>query len=221
MWASGVPYPIFMTGHGAFRAAPSLKFPGNRRKPVLPAFLFLIFIAVPLIEIAIFIKVGGAIGVWPTVAIVLATAFIGATLLRIQGFATWRRAEEAMRRGEPPVAEMLDGVFLIVAALLMVTPGLFTDCVGFLLLIPPFRREIGRMAARRIAASSRFTVYTSGMGGMGGGRGGGMGPGGGEGRERGRPRGPGPVIEGEAEEVGENGNAPGGSPSDPDSPWKQ
>ncbi|MEP2828519.1 FxsA family protein [Parvibaculum sp.] len=182
----------------------------------MPAFLFLLFIAVPLIEIAIFIKVGGAIGVWPTVGIVLATAFIGATLLRVQGLTTWRRAEEAMRRGEPPVAEMLDGVFLFAAALLMVTPGLFTDCIGFALLIAPFRRAIGRYAARRIAASSRFTVYSSGMaGGMGGGpqR---PGPHSGPHSER-----PGPVIEGEAEEIGENENDREGRGPRSDSPWKQ
>lgn len=207
------------SGRGSCAPIFPITFPGNRRKSVLPAFLFLLFIAVPLIEIAIFIKVGGVIGVWPTVAIVLATAFIGATLLRVQGLTTWRRAEEAMRRGEPPVAEMLDGVFLLVAALLMVTPGLFTDCIGVLLLIPPVRRKIGRYAARRIAASSRFTVYTSGMGGMGpGGRPGGPQPGD-------APRGArgGPVIEGEAEEVGENDNDPArnGPSSGPDSPWKQ
>ena len=210
MWAKPVPHPIFMVSAGAARRS---NLPEPSRKSVLPAFIFLIFIAVPLIEIAIFIEVGGAIGVWPTVAIVLLTALLGATLLRVQGLATWRRAEEAMRRGEPPVAEMLDGVFLIAAALLMVTPGLFTDCVGFLLLIPPIRRAIGRFAARRIAASSRFTVYRSGMG-MGPD---GLGPGG---------RGPapsrrGPVIEGEAEEIGENGDEPRGSGPGPDSPWRQ
>ena len=199
-----------MVSAGAARRS---NLPEPSRKSVLPAFIFLIFIAVPLIEIAIFIEVGGAIGVWPTVAIVLLTALLGATLLRVQGLATWRRAEEAMRRGEPPVAEMLDGVFLIAAALLMVTPGLFTDCVGFLLLIPPIRRAIGRFAARRIAASSRFTVYRSGMG-MGPD---GLGPGG---------RGPapsrrGPVIEGEAEEIGGDADEPRGSGPDPDSPWRQ
>ena len=199
-----------MVSAGAARRS---NLPEPSRKSVLPAFIFLIFIAVPPIEIAIFIEVGGAIGVWPTVAIVLLTALLGATLLRVQGLATWRRAEEAMRRGEPPVAEMLDGVFLIAAALLMVTPGLFTDCVGFLLLIPPIRRAIGRFAARRIAASSRFTVYRSGMG-MGPD---GLGPGG---------RGPapsrrGPVIEGEAEEIGGDADEPRGSGPDPDSPWRQ
>ena len=176
----------------------------------MPLLLFLLFIAVPVIEIAIFIQVGGLIGVWPTIAIVLGTAFLGASLLRLQGLQTWRRAEEAMRRGEPPVAEMLDGVFLFIAALLMVTPGLFTDAIGVLFLIPPVRRRIGRYAARRLAESAKFHVRTSGRGGRGG-----MGGG-----TPDRPsRGPGPVIEGEAEEIGEEPRGSAGG-SEKDSPWR-
>ncbi|PKQ01371.1 MAG: exclusion suppressor FxsA [Alphaproteobacteria bacterium HGW-Alphaproteobacteria-12] len=214
MWAKPVPHPIFMASTGAARRS---NLPEPSRKSALPAFIFLIFIAVPLIEIAIFIEVGGAIGVWPTVGIVLLTALLGATLLRVQGLATWRRAEEAMRRGEPPVAEMLDGVFLIAAALLMVTPGLFTDCAGILLLIPPVRRAIGQFAARRIAASSRFTVYRSGMN-----RGPNMDPGGfGPGGRGPAPSRRGPVIEGEAEEIDGNGGEPRGTGADPSSPWRQ
>lgn len=173
----------------------------------MPLLLFFIFIAIPVIEIAIFIQVGGVIGVPATIGIVLATAFLGASLLRVQGLQTWRRAEEAMRRGEPPVAEMLDGVFLFIAALLMVTPGLFTDCIGVLLLIPPLRRAAGRAAARRLAASGGFSVHMRG----------GMGPGGpGTGGAR---RGAGPVIEGEAEEIGGEDSGPN-PPDAPNSPWR-
>lgn len=176
----------------------------------MPLLLFAIFIAVPIIEIAIFIQVGGLIGLWPTIAIVLGTALLGATLIRVQGFQTWRRAEAAMRRGEPPLAEMLDGVFLLVAALLMVTPGLFTDCIGILLLIPPVRREIGRRAAARLARSANVQFHMSSMR---------AGPGPGMGPDRGPDMGgrPGPVIEGEAEEIGPG---TGGEPRD-DSPWRQ
>ncbi|MEQ8266165.1 MAG: FxsA family protein [Parvibaculum sp.] len=175
----------------------------------MPLLLFFIFIAVPVIEIAIFIQVGGIIGVPATIGIVLATAFLGASLLRIQGLQTWRRAEAAMRRGEPPVAEMLDGVLLFIAALLMVTPGLFTDCIGVALLIPPLRRAAGRAAARRLAASGGFSVHMRG----------GMGPGG-PGTGGGARPGAGPVIEGEAEEIGdEDGGRP--PPDAPDSPWRR
>ncbi|MDP1625981.1 FxsA family protein [Parvibaculum sp.] len=174
--------------------------------------LFLIFVAIPVIEIAIFIQVGGLIGVPATIAIVLGTALLGASLLRVQGLQTWRRAEEAMRRGEPPVAEMLDGVFLFVAALLMVTPGLFTDCIGVLLLIPPLRRAVGRAAAARLARNASFQFRASGMGvNMGSGSG------------PGRPPSGGPVIEGEAEEIGEDDAGRPDLPSGPrpNSPWRQ
>lgn len=167
----------------------------------MPLLLFFIFIAIPVIEIAIFIEIGGIIGVPATIGIVLATAFIGASLLRIQGLQTWRRAEEAMRRGEPPVAEMLDGVLLFIAALLMVLPGFFTDCIGAALLIPPLRRAVSRVAAGRLAKNSRFHVHMSG-------RTGGRGPAAG---------GFGPVIEGEAEEV----DKPPPSIGTSDSPWRQ
>lgn len=168
----------------------------------MPVFLFLIFIIVPVVEIAIFIEVGGLIGVPATIAIVLGTALLGASLLRVQGLQTWRRAEAAMRRGEPPVAEMLDGVFLFIAALLMITPGLFTDCIGVLLLIPPLRRRIGKAAAGRLARNASFQF-----------RAGGMGPGGmGSGPRP--PEGPGPVIEGEAEEIDSSRDRP-------DSPWRR
>ncbi len=175
----------------------------------MPLILFLIFIAVPVIEIAIFIQVGGLIGVWPTIAIVLGTAFLGASLLRLQGLQTWRRAEEAMRRGEPPVAEMLDGVFLFIAALLMVTPGLFTDAIGILFLIPPVRPPpSGAMPPGALAARSRGHGHDARHGRHGR-----------HGRHPGRPpKGPGPVIEGEAEEIGEE---PRGSGSERDSPWRQ
>ncbi|WP_049767728.1 FxsA family protein [Parvibaculum lavamentivorans] len=164
--------------------------------------LFIIFVAIPVIEIAIFIQVGGLIGVPATIAIVLGTALLGASLLRVQGLQTWRRAEAAMRRGEPPVAEMLDGVFLFIAALLMVTPGLFTDCVGVVLLIPPFRRAAGRYAAARLSQGVSFQFRAGGMSG-------GSGPK--------PPQGGGPVIEGEAEEIGEESDRPS-RPSD--SPWR-
>jgi len=180
------------------------------RTGLLRFFLFFFFIAIPLIEIALFIQVGGYIGVPATIGIVLGTALLGASLLRVQGIQTWQRAEEAMRRGEPPVAEMFDGVFLFAAALLMITPGFFTDCIGITLLIPPLRRRLGRYVAQRIIASGQFQVYPGGM------NPGGMNPG----SPQGGPaaRGPGPVIEGEAEELNDE-DAPS-RPDRPGSPWR-
>lgn len=173
----------------------------------MPFLLFVLFIALPAVEIALFIKVGGMIGVWPTIALVFGAALLGASLFRLQGFLAWRRVEEAMRRGEPPVAEMFDGLLLFAAALLLILPGFLTDAIGLVLLVAPLRRYMGREVARRLAGSARFTVYSSGGGGGGGG-------------QHRPPPGTGPVIEGEAEEVDENSER-GSLPPHDGSPWRQ
>lgn len=129
--------------------------------------LFLIFLVTPVVEIAVFIKVGGLIGTQATIAIVLVNAVLGAVLLRRQGVSALRRAHESLERGEPPVAAALDGVGLIVAGALMITPGLVTDAIGFLLLIPPVRRWIVMSVFRYLARSSlvHIQVFGSPQGG--------------------------------------------------------
>ncbi len=110
--------------------------------------VFLAFILIPIAEIAVFIKVGGLIGVLPTLALVIGIAIFGTWLLRQQGLQTFTKAQSALNRGEVPVGEMLDGFFLVLAALLMVTPGLLTDAVGFALLVPMVRKALGAMAKK-------------------------------------------------------------------------
>ena len=187
--------------------------------------LFLIFIIMPLAEIAVLVKVGGIIGLWPTLAIVILTAMAGTWLLRLQGFQTWQRAQAALQRGEAPVAEVLDGMFLFAAALLMVTPGLITDTMGFLFLVPPVRRAVAKWLVNWAIKSGRLQVYPGANGGMGGGMGMGPGPGtggdsptGGAGRGSGSRQG-GVIIEGEAIEISEEGEE-GDGPADPNSPWR-
>lgn len=102
--------------------------------------LFALFILVPVLEIYLLIKVGGVIGALPTALLVVMTAVIGAGLLRMQGFSTMLRAREAMARGELPAIEMLEGVAMLIGGALLLTPGFFTDALGFLCLIPPVRR---------------------------------------------------------------------------------
>jgi len=104
--------------------------------------LFILFLTVPLIEIYLLIKVGSVIGALPTVALVILTAVIGAALLRMQGFATMQRVRQSMARGEIPALEMLEGVVLLISGALLLTPGFFTDTIGFLGLIPPLRRGL-------------------------------------------------------------------------------
>ncbi len=103
-----------------------------------------LFIAIPLIELYLIIKVGGIIGAFWTVALVVLTAVIGVNLLRIQGFSTLQRAQLNMAQGQLPAMEMLEGVFLAIAGVLLLTPGFLTDAIGFLCLIPASRRAMIR-----------------------------------------------------------------------------
>lgn len=114
--------------------------------------LLLAFIAVPIIEIALFIQVGGVIGLWPTILIVVLTAFAGAALLRRQGVAAVARLQAAMARGEDPSGPLAHGALLLVAGVLLLTPGFFTDAVGLALMSPAARSAVIRWAGPRMAA---------------------------------------------------------------------
>lgn len=104
--------------------------------------LFVIFLLVPLLEIYLLIKVGGIIGAMPTVFLVVFTAVLGAYLIRIQGFSTLARVRETAAKGGIPAIEMLEAAVLLVAGALLLTPGFFTDAIGFACLIPPLRRFV-------------------------------------------------------------------------------
>lgn len=102
--------------------------------------LFTLFILIPLFEIYLLIKVGGIIGAIPTVFLVVFTALLGALLLRHQGLYTYAKVQTAMARGELPTMAMLEGLVLLIAGALLLTPGFFTDTLGFLALVPPLRQ---------------------------------------------------------------------------------
>lgn len=104
--------------------------------------LFILFILIPLLEIYLLIQVGGIIGALPTVFLVVFTAALGVLLLRAQGLYTLGRAQSALARGELPTTEMLEGIVLIISGALLLTPGFFTDTLGFLGLIPAVRRRL-------------------------------------------------------------------------------
>lgn len=106
------------------------------------AILFTLFLLIPLVEIYLLIKVGGLIGAVPTIVLVVFTAVLGAFLLRIQGFSTLSRLRETAARGGIPAIEMLEGAVLLIAGALLLTPGFFTDAIGFACLIPPLRRYV-------------------------------------------------------------------------------
>ena len=126
----------------------------------------LLFIAVPLVELALLIKIGQEIGFWPTIAIVILTAVIGTTVLRRQGLQTMHRLNQSMTRGEPPVEPVIDGVFLLIAGGFLLTPGILTDAVGFAFLIPPVRRHVAKWGLKRLlkSGSVNITTFSASMG---------------------------------------------------------
>ena len=129
----------------------------------MPFLILLIFIAVPLIEIAVFIWLGDKIGILATIAIVILTAIIGVALLRHQGLFVLNRAQSALNAGRLPIDSVMDGVFLLVAGAFLLTPGLLTDTAGFLLLVPPVRKILGKTIFSMIARAKNIdvSVFTS------------------------------------------------------------
>jgi UPF0716 protein FxsA len=111
--------------------------------------LLLLLIVVPIAEIALIIQVGEWIGVWWTIALLLADAVLGSLLLRSQGRAVWRRFSAAVSEGRIPHREVLDGVLVIFGAALMLAPGFITDVIGALFLLPPTRALMRRLLVRR------------------------------------------------------------------------
>jgi UPF0716 protein FxsA len=101
-----------------------------------------LFILVPIIEIYLFIQVGSHIGALNTILLVLVTAVIGVALLRKQGLSTLQKVQSQIQQGELPATSMLEGMLLFFAGALLLTPGFFTDSIGFVLMIPPLRKVI-------------------------------------------------------------------------------
>ena len=126
------------------------------------AILVLLFIVVPIAELYVIIKVGEAIGILPTLAILLADALLGSMLLRHQGRAAWRRFNSAIAEGRFPGREAADGVMVAVGGTLLLTPGFITDVAGLLLLVPPTRALIRAGLFRYLR---RRVVVVGGAGG--------------------------------------------------------
>ncbi len=131
--------------------------------------LFLVFIVLPIAELYVIIKVGEAIGILPTIALLLVDGFLGATLARSQGRAAWRRFNEAMAAGRVPAKEVYDGAAIIFGGALLLSPGFITDVLGIFLLLPPTRALLRKMlvgTARRVGpARAAFYVYDRRPGG--------------------------------------------------------
>ncbi|ORU92507.1 MAG: exlusion protein FxsA [Cycloclasticus sp. symbiont of Bathymodiolus heckerae] len=105
------------------------------------SFFLLLLIVVPVVEIYFLIQVGGAIGAFSTVVLIIVTAVLGAYLFRLQGLSTVKRVQASLSRGEIPAVEMIEGAMLLVSGALLLTPGFVTDIVGFVCLMPALRRK--------------------------------------------------------------------------------
>lgn len=176
-------------------------------------FFVLAILALPVLDIASLIAVGGRIGLWPTVAAILVSGLLGSVLMRRQGFALVQQARAALRAGRFPAREAFDGLCVVIGGGLLMFPGFLSDVLGLLLLTPPVRRLLLRLVTAVARRSRRFDVYVAQTGAAP--RGGG---------------GPGPIIEGEYKPVddahedtnqdADGSSRPGPAGGEPPSPWR-
>ncbi len=129
--------------------------------------LLLLFIVVPAIELALLLEVGSHLGTLPTLGLIAVTGVVGASLARRQGLAVVGRAQDQMARGELPAGSLADGVMILIAGALLITPGILTDAFGFLLLVPVFRDVVKNVSMNRLRKAideNRVHVDVAGMG---------------------------------------------------------
>jgi len=112
--------------------------------------LFLVFVVLPIVELAVIIKVGAAIGVLNTIGLLLLMGALGSWLVKHEGLSVLRRVQLAMSEGRVPAAELLDGLLILIGGALMIAPGFLTDIVGLSLMLPPVRAVVRRMLRGRI-----------------------------------------------------------------------
>lgn len=159
-----------------------------------------LFLAVPLIEVALFIVIGSQIGVWDTIILCIVSAAVGALVVRHQGLRALTRLQQRLRTGVMPADELAEGAAIFAAGILLIAPGFFSDTVGFILLIPPARRWIIAWLGQRFAGNVRTFGARGSYSDL----------------HKDRERGP-TIIDVEAEEV-QDGSEPRGKPN---SPWRR
>lgn len=128
---------------------------------------FLVLLVIPILEIATFIAVGGAIGIGWTLLLILVTAIIGTLLLRTQGMGLVARIQGEIRAGRVPARELVHGLMLLLAGVLLLTPGFVTDAVGFSLFVPPVRDAVWHLVRGRVTTQLRAGMAGVAFGGTG------------------------------------------------------
>ncbi len=120
--------------------------------------LFVLFIVVPILELAVIIQIGQAIGILPTIALLIADSVLGAVLMRSQGRAAWMRFNAALAEGRVPGREVMDGALVILGGALLLTPGFLSDFLGLFLLLPPTRAIVRKLLAARYGSRLMATA---------------------------------------------------------------
>ena len=116
--------------------------------------LLVLFIAIPLIELALLIQIGEWAGIGPTVALVIVTGILGAHLARQQGFKVWAKIQRELQSGKIPASDLVDGLLILIGGIVLLTPGLLTDLCGFALMVPAVRRFLKSRLNRRFQIMS-------------------------------------------------------------------
>ncbi len=124
-------------------------------------FILLAFIIVPTFELVVLLQTGALIGLWPTLTIIILTALVGSALLKKQGLSTLARFQKTVHNGELPLQEMFDGLFLLIAGILLLTPGFVTDGFGLILFFPFIRNCLLKIISTRIQNHNMFTMYNN------------------------------------------------------------
>lgn len=115
--------------------------------------LILLFTVVPLLELSLLLRIGNWFGAGPTLGLVLGTGFVGAWLARREGVRAWNAVQQQLARGQVPGRELLDAVLVLLAGVVLITPGILTDAVGFTLMTRPGRNWVANRIRRRLEAS--------------------------------------------------------------------
>jgi len=119
------------------------------------ALLALLFLVVPIVELAVIIQVGQAAGVWNTIGLLVLMSLVGGWLMKREGLGVLRRVQRSVEQGRVPGTELVDGLLILVGGALMLTPGFLTDVLGLSLLLPPVRAVVRRVAARRLTIAAQ------------------------------------------------------------------
>ena len=123
--------------------------------------LFFMFVGIPILEISIFISIGGAIGLWPTLTTILATALIGSILIKKQGLKTLYSAQKQFNDGHLPLEDFFDGLCIIISGIFLITPGFLTDIIGILVLFPLFRSLLKKIISNVLMNKTNSRQFSS------------------------------------------------------------